>query len=158
MFLLPPGAEAYANISDKFPLSADHLGRDLLSRTIHGARISLSVAIVAATVSLVVGTVYGSISGYMGGNVDGVMMRIVDFLYGFPFLIVVILLQSYFKALARQSVEGGIERCQEKKCPSQHDELRKGGMGRVHKLRQKRHKKTDAFRIQGSYHKGIFQE
>ncbi len=107
LFLLPGNAEAYARFSDKFPLSADHLGRDILSRTIHGARVSLSVALVASAVSLVVGTVYGSISGYMGGSLDNVMMRIVDFLYAFPFLIVVILLQAYFKALARQSVEGG---------------------------------------------------
>jgi oligopeptide transport system permease protein len=107
LFLLPENAENYVNFSDKFPLAADHLGRDLFSRTIHGAQVSLMVAFVAATVSLVVGTVYGSISGYMGGSIDNVMMRIVDFLYGFPFLIVVILLQAYFKALARQSVEGG---------------------------------------------------
>jgi oligopeptide transport system permease protein len=107
LFIMPPGAENYANFSDQFALAADHLGRDLLSRTVNGARVSLSVAIVAATVSLVVGTIYGSISGYLGGRVDNVMMRIVDFLYGFPFLIVVILLQSYFKALSRQSDAGG---------------------------------------------------
>jgi oligopeptide transport system permease protein len=88
-------------------LGADHLGRDLYSRSIYGARVSLQVAFVAATVALVVGTVYGMVSGYLGGTVDNVMMRIVDFLYGFPFLIVVILLQSYFKALARQAGQGG---------------------------------------------------
>lgn len=103
LFMLPENAPNYAVISDKFPLGADHLGRDLLSRSIYGARVSLQVAFVAAAVSLVVGTVYGSVSGYLGGAVDNVMMRIVDFLYGFPFLIVVILLQAYFKALARQA-------------------------------------------------------
>lgn len=108
LFILPGNAEAYARISDKFILAADHLGRDMWTRTIYGARVSLTVAFVAAAVSLVVGTAYGSISGYLGGSVDNVMMRIVDFLYAFPFLIVVILLQSYFKALGRQSVEGGI--------------------------------------------------
>ena len=106
LFILPENAENYAKFSDKFPLAADNLGRDLLSRTLHGARISLSVAIVAATVSLVIGTAYGSISGYLGGSVDNMMMRVVDFLYGFPFLITVILLQAYFKALARR---GGTE-------------------------------------------------
>jgi len=54
------------------------------------------------------GTVYGLVSGYVGGTVDDIMMRFVDFLYGFPFLIVVILLQTYFKALARRGAEGGI--------------------------------------------------
>jgi oligopeptide transport system permease protein len=108
LFILPENAENYARISDKFPLAADHLGRDLLSRTLHGARISLSVAIVASTVSLIVGTAYGSISGYLGGGVDNFMMRIVDFLYAFPFLITVILLQAYFKAIARQGGTEGI--------------------------------------------------
>ena len=100
--IMPKGAENYARFSDKFILGADHLGRDLWTRTIYGARVSLSVAFVASTVSLVIGTVYGLISGYAGGAVDNVMMRIVDFLYGFPFLIVVILLQTYFKAMARR--------------------------------------------------------
>ncbi len=104
--LMPDGAENYATISDKFPLGADHLGRDLLARTIHGARISLSVAFVASTVSLLIGTVYGLVSGFAGGKVDNIMMRIVDFLYGFPFLIVIILMQAFFKAQARQETGG----------------------------------------------------
>ena len=108
LFILPEGAENYARFSDAYPLAADHLGRDLLSRTLYGARISLSVAIVAATVSLVVGTAYGMISGYLGGSVDNFMMRIVDFLYAFPFLITVILLQAYFKAIARSGEAEGI--------------------------------------------------
>ncbi len=106
LFLLPPGAENYATINNDYILGADHLGRDILSRTMHGARISLSVAIVASTVSLLVGTVYGLISGYAGGRTDSIMMRIVDFIYGFPFLIVVILMQAFFKAQARQGATG----------------------------------------------------
>lgn len=102
MSILPPGAENYVTISAKFPLSADHLGRDILSRTIYGARVSLTFALVASMVSLIVGTLYGMISGYVGGRVDDFMMRVVDFLYAFPFLVVVILLQTYFKAIARR--------------------------------------------------------
>ena len=102
LFLLPEGAENYANITNKFPLSADYLGRDILSRTLYGARVSLGFALVAATISLVVGTLYGMISGYFGGAMDNVMMRVVDFLYAFPFLVVVILMQTYFKALERR--------------------------------------------------------
>jgi oligopeptide transport system permease protein len=102
LFLLPEGAENYATISDKFPLGADHLGRDLYSRTVYGARVSLGFALVASFVSLVIGTIYGMISGYVGGKVDNVLMRVVDFLYAFPFLVVVILLQTYFKAIERR--------------------------------------------------------
>lgn len=106
LFLLPENAENYATISNDYILGADHLGRDILARTIHGARVSLSVAFVASLVSLLVGTIYGLISGYVGGRTDNFMMRVVDFLYAFPFLIVVILLQSFFKAQARQGAGG----------------------------------------------------
>jgi len=108
LFLLPEGAEGYARITETFPLGADHLGRDLLSRTLYGARVSLGFAFVASMVSLVIGTIYGMISGYVGGRVDDIMMRIVDFLYAFPFLVVVILLQTYFKALERRGGGGFI--------------------------------------------------
>ena len=106
LFMMPPGAENYAKINNDYILGADHLGRDLLSRAVHGARISLSVAIVASTVSLAIGTFYGLFSGYAGGRTDNILMRIVDFIYGFPFLIVVILMQSFFKAQARQGATG----------------------------------------------------
>lgn len=96
----------YAQPGAEFLLGADFMGRDVLSRTIYGARVSLSVAIVAATVSLIVGLVYGLIAGFFGGRIDDIMMRIVDFLYGLPILIFVILLQVYFKALDRSGGTG----------------------------------------------------
>lgn len=108
LFMLPEGAENYARFSNVYPLAADNLGRDLLSRTIYGARVSLAIAIVASLVSLVVGTIYGMVSGYVGGRLDDLMMRLVDFLYAFPFLIVVILMQTYFKALARRGGGEGL--------------------------------------------------
>ena len=89
-------------------LGVDYLGRDILSRTIYGARISLTIAIVAATVSLVVGVTYGLISGYSSARVDNLMMRFVDFLYGFPLIIFIILVQVYFKALSRSGDTSGI--------------------------------------------------
>ncbi len=96
----------YALPGAEYVLGADFMGRDILSRTIYGSRVSLSVAIVAATVSLIVGVVYGIISGFFGGRVDDIMMRIVDFLYGLPLIIIVILLQVFFKARVRYGGTG----------------------------------------------------
>ena len=56
----------------------DELGRDLLSRTIFGARVSMAIAILTAIISLIIGGVYGAISGWVGGWVDNVLMRFVD--------------------------------------------------------------------------------
>jgi oligopeptide transport system permease protein len=89
-----------------FLLGVDYLGRDILSRTIYAGRISLAVAVTAATVSLIVGLVYGLISGYASTRIDNLMMRFVDFLYGFPIIIFIIIMQVYFKALARHGTEG----------------------------------------------------
>jgi len=108
IFALPEGAENYARISEAYPLAADHLGRDILSRTIYGARVSLTIAIVGSAVSLLVGVIYGMVSGFLGGRIDSLMMRVVDFLYAFPFLVVVILLQTYFKAIARRGSGSGL--------------------------------------------------
>ena len=85
---------------------ADSLGRDLLSRALYGTRVSLAVAFVAGLVSLLIGVAYGLIAGYVGGRTDEMMMRFVDFLYGLPIIIVVIILQVYLKAVARQGGTG----------------------------------------------------
>jgi oligopeptide transport system permease protein len=74
----------------------DSLGRDLLTRTFYGGRLSLLVGLVATLVSLVLGITWGAVAGYAGGRVDRVMMRIVDILYALPFMFLVILLMVLF--------------------------------------------------------------
>ena len=76
--------------SSEHLLGTDILGRDLLSRILYGARISLLVGFVATGVALVIGVSWGIVAGYFGGRVDQVMMRIVDVLYGLPFIIFII--------------------------------------------------------------------
>ncbi|HNR30990.1 MAG TPA: ABC transporter permease subunit [Candidatus Hydrogenedentes bacterium] len=77
-------------------LGTDLLGRDLLTRTLYGGRVSLLVGIAATAVSLVIGVLYGAIAGFLGGRTDAVMMRVVDVLYALPFTITVIILMVYF--------------------------------------------------------------
>jgi peptide/nickel transport system permease protein len=67
-----------------FLLGTDSLGRDMVSRLIHGARISLSIGLVGVAISLIVGTIIGAISGYFGGVVDTVIQRLVEVLRSFP--------------------------------------------------------------------------
>lgn len=74
----------------------DSLGRDLFVRAFIGGRITFEIAFAAAFVVLLVGIFYGATAGYIGGKVDAVMMRIVDILYGIPFLFFCILLITLF--------------------------------------------------------------
>jgi oligopeptide transport system permease protein len=73
----------------------DELGRDLLTRILYGARVSLTVGIGTALVALVVGTLYGLLSGYAGRAVDNLLMRIVDIFYGLPDLLIFVLLSLF---------------------------------------------------------------
>ena len=67
-----------------FLLGADRLGRDMLSRIVHGARASLSIGIVGVTCSLLFGILFGGISGYFGGKVDWAIQRVIEFIISLP--------------------------------------------------------------------------
>ena len=100
---IAPHSYSYQNLelgaqppSSEFLLGTDTLGRDLFSRILYGARVSLLVGFVATSVALVIGVSWGIVAGYFGGRIDSVMMRIVDVLYGLPFIIFIILLMVIF--------------------------------------------------------------
>lgn len=80
----PPGARHWCG--------TDAHGRDLLSRILYGAQVSLLVGAVGAGVSLIIGVLWGAVAGYVGGRWDNVLMRIVDILYSLPSIIFVIVL------------------------------------------------------------------
>ena len=93
------GAKELKVAKKVFPHMAgtDSQGRDLLARTMYGARVSITIGIVAALIVLVIGSIYGAISGLCGGVVDFIMMRIVELIYSVPEVLIVLLLQVVLK-------------------------------------------------------------
>ena len=76
----------------KHLLGTDQEGRDMLSRVIYGARVSITVALGTALIALIIGTIYGAVSGYVGGKTDEAMMRLVDIFYSLPDLLLIVLI------------------------------------------------------------------
>lgn len=79
-----------------YPLGTDSIGRDIWSRLVYGARVSLIVGFIPMIVILLIGVPFGLIAGYMGGRVDNLMMRITDVVYAFPALLLAIIMQISF--------------------------------------------------------------
>lgn len=91
----------------RFPLGTDFLGRDIFSRLLYGARISLAVGFVPLAIVVVVGGLVGLVSGYVGGQVDNLLMRLVDVVYAFPdFLLLIILIASFRQTPFGQAASG----------------------------------------------------
>ncbi len=88
--------ELIESIKDMFQtghyFGTDEIGRDLWTRVWMGARVSLAIGFIATIINTIVGSIVGGISGYYGGRVDSIIMRIVDVLYGIPYMIVAILI------------------------------------------------------------------
>jgi len=91
-------AHIYEFPSREFPLGTDQLGRDVLSRMIYGARVSMLVGLGAQVIVVLIGVPIGLVSGYMGGRVDLFLTRFVDVMYAFPRLLFVILVMSMLGA------------------------------------------------------------
>lgn len=87
--LEPPGG--------KHLLGTDDLGRDVLSRLMHGARVSLTVGFLATAIALVVGSVLGALAGYYGGAADWIVSRAIEVVLCFPFLFLVLGIVALFK-------------------------------------------------------------
>lgn len=85
--------------SSVFPhlLGTDSLGRDLLSKTMCGTRVSLIVALFATIIAIFIGTIYGSVAGMLGGAVDNIMMRLLEVFSSIPDILIVLLLQVVFR-------------------------------------------------------------
>tara|TARA_A100001037_G_scaffold298102_1_gene321237 strand:- start:348 stop:1718 length:1371 start_codon:yes stop_codon:yes gene_type:complete len=85
------------------PLGTDNLGRDMLARLMHGARVSLFIGICAPVIFMLFGVIYGSAAGFLAGNADQLLMRFADFVVALPFLLFMILFKILFDVGAGES-------------------------------------------------------
>lgn len=78
----------------RYILGTDHLGRDMLSRTIFGGRISIAIGLMGAITAVLIGILVGAIAGFHGGRIDNILMRFVDIMYGLPYMLMVIVFMA----------------------------------------------------------------
>ena len=103
------GAAEIKLTTSVFPhvFGTDSQGRDLMARTMYGARVSILIGIIAALIVLIIGFIYGAISGLAGGVVDFIMMRLVELIYSIPEVLVVLLLQVVLKDPLQEWFDAG---------------------------------------------------
>jgi len=80
----------------RYYLGTDHQGRDMLSRIIYGGQVSIAIGFIGTITSVFIGIVLGSLAGYLGGKVDYFIMRVVDIMYGLPYMLLVIIAMAIF--------------------------------------------------------------
>lgn len=93
---------------ERFPLGTDQVGRDLLSRLIWGARVSMVVGVVPVAMVFMIGVSLGLIAGYRGGKVDQILMRITDVIYAFPDLLFIIIIMATLRNHFLGEILGGL--------------------------------------------------
>jgi len=93
-----------ADGSLRYPLGTDHLGRDVYSRLVYGAQISLTISVLAALLGALVGVAAGLCAGYLGGRVDAIIMRIVDLNLAFPLILLALAVVALLGASLRNLV------------------------------------------------------
>ncbi|MCB5231018.1 MAG: ABC transporter permease [Candidatus Cloacimonetes bacterium] len=80
----------------RYFLGTDHQGRDMLSRIIYGGQVSIAIGFIGTVTSVLIGVILGALAGYLGGKVDYIIMRIVDIMYGLPYMLLVIIAMAIF--------------------------------------------------------------
>ncbi|NCB01519.1 MAG: ABC transporter permease [Spirochaetia bacterium] len=80
----------------QYYLGTDYQGRDMLSRIIYGGQVSIAIGFIGTITSVLIGIVLGALAGYLGGKVDYIIMRIVDIMYGLPYMLLVIIAMAIF--------------------------------------------------------------
>jgi peptide/nickel transport system permease protein/oligopeptide transport system permease protein len=97
--------QSFAAPTEQHWFGTDVNGRDLFSRVLYGAQVSLTVGLVGAGVSLVIGVLWGAVAGYLGGRWDGALMRFVDVLYSLPSIIFVIVLITTLEGRLKNALD-----------------------------------------------------
>jgi oligopeptide transport system permease protein len=88
--------EASKKHSRRYLLGTDYVGRDMLSRIIYGGQVSIAIGLVGTLTSVLIGILVGALAGYVGGKTDYILMRIVDIMYGLPYMLLVIICMAIF--------------------------------------------------------------
>ncbi len=93
---LSADVEASRKHDGRYYLGTDYQGRDMLSRIIYGGQVSIAIGFIGTITSVLIGIVLGSLAGYLGGEIDYFIMRVVDIMYGLPYMLLVIIAMAIF--------------------------------------------------------------